>query len=98
MILIELFRECHVTVENGFHLEDRTIRHAPPDMKKTLKKLGNYIKENEPHIFVAGRKADKCISDNIYGGLQAVQTMVLSGTAEEDDEQEEVEADDLAAE
>jgi hypothetical protein len=87
-----------VTVENGFHLENRTIQHAPSDMKKTLNKLGNHIKENEPHIFVAGRKADRCVSDNIYSGLQAVQTTALAGTAEGDDEQEEVEADDLAAE
>jgi hypothetical protein len=67
-------------------------------MKKTLKKLGNHIKEMEPHVFMAGWKADSCVGDKIYSGLQAVHTMGLADTAEENNEQEEVEADDLAAE
>ena len=37
--MIELYRECHMTIKNGFHLEHCTIRHAPPDMTKTLQKL-----------------------------------------------------------
>ncbi|KAF8961386.1 hypothetical protein BDZ97DRAFT_1905532 [Flammula alnicola] len=97
-ILIELFRECHVTVENGFHLEHRTIRHGAPDMRKTLKKLGNHMKEKAPHVFMAGRNADCCVDDKIFGGLQLVQTTELADTVGENDEQVEVEADDLAAE
>ncbi|KAG1728757.1 uncharacterized protein EDB91DRAFT_1239323 [Suillus paluster] len=34
--LIKLYRECHITIENGFHLKNCTMKHVPPDMTRTL--------------------------------------------------------------
>ncbi|KAG1906351.1 uncharacterized protein F5891DRAFT_1125665 [Suillus fuscotomentosus] len=44
--LIEVYRNCHITVENTFHLTHCTIRHAQPDMTKTIQRLASCIKES----------------------------------------------------
>ncbi|KIK32774.1 hypothetical protein CY34DRAFT_27153 [Suillus luteus UH-Slu-Lm8-n1] len=41
--LIELYWECHIMIENGFHFKNCTMKHAPPDMTKTLQKLHDEI-------------------------------------------------------
>lgn len=61
-------------MENGFYLEHRTIHHSPPDMTKTLEKLGREFEKGNPHIFTAGRKAHYEVPDQIYIGLNEVQT------------------------
>ncbi|KIJ10040.1 hypothetical protein PAXINDRAFT_164302 [Paxillus involutus ATCC 200175] len=48
--LIEVYRNCHVTMENAFHLQHCTIRHAPPSMTKTIRKLTALIKEKHSHV------------------------------------------------
>ncbi|PPQ97757.1 hypothetical protein CVT26_001805 [Gymnopilus dilepis] len=73
-VLIELFRECHVTVENGFHLMHRTIRHAPANMVKTLRKLSERIEANSPHVFTRGRAADYIVPDQVAAGIAEIQT------------------------
>ncbi|KAF8986975.1 hypothetical protein BDQ17DRAFT_1187632, partial [Cyathus striatus] len=55
----------HESVENGFHLEHRTIHHTHPDMTNTISKLCNHMDRNEVHIFKPGRKADISIPDKI---------------------------------
>ncbi|KAG1815388.1 hypothetical protein EV424DRAFT_1325399, partial [Suillus variegatus] len=67
--LIELYRECHIMIENGFHLKNRTMKHAPPDMTKTLQKLRDEIQSHSPHKFVAGRRADYQMEDEIVEGM-----------------------------
>ncbi|KIM55070.1 hypothetical protein SCLCIDRAFT_17457 [Scleroderma citrinum Foug A] len=49
--LIEVYRHCHVTVENAFHLQYRTLHHSPPDMTKTIQRLAARIKEKGAHTF-----------------------------------------------
>ena len=64
-ILINIYRHCHVIVENGFYLLNRTIRHAPPDMTKTLEALSRQYRQAQPHIFKCGRQAKCIIADHI---------------------------------
>ncbi|KAG1890423.1 uncharacterized protein F5891DRAFT_965010, partial [Suillus fuscotomentosus] len=45
----ELYRNCHVMMENAFHLQHCTIQHAAPDMTKTIQKLAARIKQKNPH-------------------------------------------------
>ncbi|TFK60261.1 hypothetical protein BDN72DRAFT_940533 [Pluteus cervinus] len=95
-ILIELYRKCHVAIEDGFYLEHRTIRHQPPDMTATVKKLGATIQEHRAHIFKKGRKADVCLPDQIS---VAMEIMMFDNTATLEDPGDsneiEIEADDL---
>ncbi|KAG1836769.1 hypothetical protein DFJ58DRAFT_719021 [Suillus subalutaceus] len=62
-------KECHVMIENGFHLKQRTIKHAPPNMTKTLQKLCDELRRHSPHIFTAGRHADRQVEDEIGTGM-----------------------------
>ncbi|KIJ09296.1 hypothetical protein PAXINDRAFT_164394 [Paxillus involutus ATCC 200175] len=87
--LIELYRGCHVLIEDAFHIQGRTINHAPPDMTKILQKLGEEICKNSPHVFKPGRGADNLLMDD----KAAVED--IDG---EDDSAGEVNADDIAAE
>lgn len=56
-------------IENGFHLKNRTMKHALPDMMKTLQKLHDEIQSHSPHKFVAGRRADYQMEDEIVEGM-----------------------------
>lgn len=64
-ILIDIYRHCHVIVENGFYLVNRTIRHAPPDMTKTLEALSRQYRQAQPHIFNRGRRAKCVVADHM---------------------------------
>jgi hypothetical protein len=92
--LIELYRDCHVTVENGFYLEHRTIRHTHPDMTKTLRKLRTAIERSAPHHFTKGRRTKLSIPDQIAAAMNTMQKK-KDPTANDNDEVADVEADDL---
>ncbi|KAF8984195.1 hypothetical protein BDQ17DRAFT_1177684, partial [Cyathus striatus] len=62
----------HESVENGFHLEHRTIHHTHPDMTNTISKLCNHMDRNEVHIFKPGRKADISIPDRISVAMDII--------------------------
>ncbi|KIJ09266.1 hypothetical protein PAXINDRAFT_87711 [Paxillus involutus ATCC 200175] len=98
-LLIELYRECHVLMENAFYIHSQTINHALPNMTKTLEKLCEEIKKNSPHIFKPGREADCVIHDGIMVGMELLMDnkAVIEDLGGEEGE-EEVGADDLAAE
>ncbi|KII83139.1 hypothetical protein PLICRDRAFT_58552 [Plicaturopsis crispa FD-325 SS-3] len=97
-VLIELYRECHVTVENGFHLDHRTIRHAQPDMTKTMRKLGERLHKTTPHQFSPARRADHCVEDHIAKSMASILGSKGAAAAVDDPDNEPMiaEADDLA--
>ncbi len=72
-ILIEMYRNCHVMVENAFHLEHRTTKHSPSDMTRTLQKLAGEIQQSHTHIFTPGRTAKYSVLDNIEIGVDGLQ-------------------------
>ncbi|TFK20868.1 hypothetical protein FA15DRAFT_598960 [Coprinopsis marcescibilis] len=75
-VLIELFRDSHVTIENGFHLKHTTICHSPPNMVKTLQKLESRFDEHDPNTFKAGWTAKYCVPDTIAKGMEAIYDIV----------------------
>ncbi|EGO28319.1 hypothetical protein SERLADRAFT_346588, partial [Serpula lacrymans var. lacrymans S7.9] len=92
--LIKVYRNCHVTVENAFHLQHRTSQHTPPDMTKTIQKLAAWIREKSPYPFKQGREAIASITDKVADGLALMHMTILT----DDDETEdhfEFEAEDL---
>lgn len=74
-ILIETYRDCHVTVENAFHLEHRTAHHSPADVTQTVQALANEIRRSYAHTFTPGRTAKYNVPDNIEVGLNELQKM-----------------------
>ncbi|KAG1754913.1 uncharacterized protein EDB91DRAFT_1042621, partial [Suillus paluster] len=91
--LIEVYRSCHVTMENAFHLQHHTIRHAPPDMTKTIQKLTARIKQKNSHTKKEGRSALHSIPDQIAAGMVLIQEQKI--VSEEDTGVFELEADDF---
>lgn len=71
-ILIELFRDCHVTIEKGFHLEG-TLHHSPPDMTKTLQVLAQEFKKTGHHVFKKGWNACFEAPDQLDIGSDLIQ-------------------------
>ena len=68
-ILIELYCHCHVAIESGFYLVHRTIRHSPPDMKKTLEQLCKHYSRTQAHTFTKGRKSNCVMADRLWEGV-----------------------------
>jgi hypothetical protein len=93
--LIEVYRNCHVTIENAFHLSQRTIRHAPPNMTKTIQKLIHRMIASSPHRFTAGWTARYCIDDKLADGVVLLQKGEGLLPRNEDNEAVQIEADDL---
>ncbi|KIJ35147.1 hypothetical protein M422DRAFT_181128, partial [Sphaerobolus stellatus SS14] len=52
--LIEIFRRVHHLVDDWLHITKRSKKHAPSDMKNTLKSLCNYMAEGKAHVFIKG--------------------------------------------
>ncbi|KAG1850876.1 hypothetical protein F4604DRAFT_1592689, partial [Suillus subluteus] len=91
--LIEVYRNCHVTIENAFHLTHRTIRHAQPDMTKTIQRLASRIKEKHSHMFKPGRSALRSIPDQVAVGMSLMQERKVSMTDEA--EMDHIDPEDL---
>ncbi|KAG1894506.1 uncharacterized protein F5891DRAFT_1130929 [Suillus fuscotomentosus] len=79
--LIEVYWNCHVTIENAFHLSQCTIRHAPPNMTKTYPSNGRTTK----HV----------IDDKLADGVMLLQKGAGLLPGNEDDKAAQIEADDL---
>lgn len=96
--LIELYRECHMTIENSFHLEHRTIRHAPPNMVNTLRKLSETFKRTTPHKYSLSRTALHCTPDQIAVAMHLLLIRKEVPSVVDGEDSAEVNADDLEAE
>lgn len=98
--LIETFRKMHINIEENFYLENRTIRHAPPKMTKTLLVLQEHIAKKKSHTFTAGRKVTYPLPDRLREGLATAEKELdedvkLVLASYEDGADTLVEADDL---
>ncbi|KAG1849657.1 hypothetical protein DFJ58DRAFT_716892 [Suillus subalutaceus] len=92
-LLIEIYRSCHVTMENVFHLQHRTIRHSAPDMTKTIKKLSGHMKDKNVHLSKDGWKALRVVPDQVSAGMTLMQEQKVVN--EEDSSSFDIEADDF---
>jgi hypothetical protein len=98
-ILIDLYRKCHIIVQNGFYLTHRTIRHAAPEMGKTLQVLDESLQHVKPHIFEPGREANCEATDYIVESMatylqQAFQLEFELVVPDGDEVETEIEAND----
>ena len=49
-VLIEVFRDCHLTIEKNMALNHLTTHHADPDMSTTFSAVGRSMAQSSPHI------------------------------------------------
>lgn len=97
--LIELFRRVHGVIQDNFHLLHRSVRHAPPDIRKTLDVLCELLEKYKAHEFKPGRTACK-LKDHFRDGMVILQTEkgTTSQVDEDNDTSIEIQAEDLDAE
>ncbi|KAI0689730.1 hypothetical protein BC835DRAFT_1248881, partial [Cytidiella melzeri] len=62
-VLIQVFRNLHLTFERNLALGHLTTRHAEPDMTLTFEALLRYLQAEKAHKIVAGRKSVHPIPD-----------------------------------
>ncbi|KAF9224141.1 hypothetical protein BS17DRAFT_795657 [Gyrodon lividus] len=94
--LIEVYRHCHVTVENAFHLQNHTLHHISPDMTKMIQRLAAKIKEKGAHTFRHGRSALCSVPDQVIQGISMLQTQKEVIVEGNDVSTNEIEGEDLA--
>ncbi|KAG1785763.1 uncharacterized protein HD556DRAFT_1249371, partial [Suillus plorans] len=92
--LIEVFRNCHVIMENAFYLKNRTIRHTHPDMAATIEKLRSHIQSTSSYMISQNRSAKRVIEDQIAVGMKLIQQKKVSLTMSSEDRYE-AEAEDF---
>lgn len=78
----------------------RTIRHAPPDMTKTLQKLNENIERTNPHHYLPRRTARYLVPDQAAAAMTKLLTKTDPSQSSEKDievdtERAEVESEDL---
>ena len=99
--LIKVFRSCHIIVESAFQLSHHTLKHTPPDMSMTIKRLCLYMQSTSCHEFQKGRVIEREMMDCILKGMQAVharKTVLPEEESHENDSPSEgLEAADLEA-
>src|ERR1700723_3874739 len=84
--LIETFRHVHLIVQDNFHLLHRTVRHAPPDIRNTLKVLCEMLEQHQAYEFVHDRTACD-LTNHLTDGMHVLQTEKTNtlNTDDEDD-------------
>ncbi|KAG8999248.1 hypothetical protein FRB90_012122 [Tulasnella sp. 427] len=92
--LIEVYQNTHSVVENSFYLTNRTLRHPPPPMKKTLAALRDHMRKEKLYTHNDNRREVPLPRNAFLEGL-AKNTDVPPNTAATDDESDgEADVDD----
>lgn len=87
--LIQIYRDCHVNIEENFVLTRRTVNHTAPDMTKTLQALGDYLQNHSPFNHQPQRRSSYVIPNMISKGVELLMTR------EDKSRDEEVEMDEM---
>ncbi|KAF8341602.1 uncharacterized protein EI90DRAFT_2881729, partial [Cantharellus anzutake] len=61
--IINAYRQCIEDVESDFHIPEKTLHHAAPDIQSRLDGLRKSLRELRPHRYERGRKAPYEIVD-----------------------------------
>lgn len=85
-VLIDVFRNCHLTLEKNFVLSQLTTLHTEPDMTATYAALHRHMDNELLLEFKPGRSTKYKIPDVIDSGLN----MLLQTTGTEADQSAEV--------
>ncbi|KAI0684930.1 hypothetical protein BC835DRAFT_1421798 [Cytidiella melzeri] len=73
-VLIQVFRDLHLTFERNLALGHLTTRHAEPDMTLTFEAVLRYLQDVKAHEIVRGRESKHMIPDMKDKGQQLFST------------------------
>lgn len=80
-VLINVFRNSHLTLEKNLVLNYLSTHHSEPDMAATYSEIQTHMNEHKPYKFIPGRRSAYAIGDMFEKGIRAL----LSGNVEDTD-------------
>lgn len=91
-VLLEVFRNSHLTLEKNLVLNHLTTHHTDPDMAETFAALHRHMSAESalPHEYRAGRKSRYKIPDFIDKGVTTLIKGDVTGSAQEGTEDEDI--------
>ncbi|KAF8331411.1 uncharacterized protein EI90DRAFT_2834292, partial [Cantharellus anzutake] len=101
--IIQAYRTCIEDVEEDYHIPNKTLHHATPDIESRLVAIQCKLRNLHPHKYVKGCASHTLIEDHIQKGLEVFQRGTMGGSnnirqsesMDETDETYQIEADDL---
>ncbi|KAF8327240.1 uncharacterized protein EI90DRAFT_2861084, partial [Cantharellus anzutake] len=61
--IINAYRQCIEDIEHDFHIPEKMLHHAAPDIQSRLDGLKRTLRELRPHRYERGRKVPYFIED-----------------------------------
>ncbi|KAF8335733.1 uncharacterized protein EI90DRAFT_3152773 [Cantharellus anzutake] len=100
--IIQAYRTCIEDVEEDYHIPEKTLHHASPDIESRLVAIMKDLRNLRPHKYEKGRTSPTMIEDHFQKGLELFQCgmmwrMINRGDLELTDDTYEIDAADLAA-
>ncbi|KAF8332732.1 uncharacterized protein EI90DRAFT_2844189, partial [Cantharellus anzutake] len=68
--IIQAYRTCIEDIEEDYHIPDRTLHHASPDIESRLVAMMNELCNLRPHKYEKGRTSPAIIEDHFQKGLE----------------------------
>ena len=97
--IINAYCQCIEDVEDDFHIPEKMLHHATPDIQSRVDGLKRTFRELRPHKYERGQSVPHLVADHFQKGCEQFQrgTMWNSTAVDgvEDDEPYSVEAVDL---
>ncbi|KAF8335730.1 uncharacterized protein EI90DRAFT_2912707, partial [Cantharellus anzutake] len=101
--IIQAYRTCIEDVEEDYHIPDKTLHHATPDIESRLVAIQRELRNLCPHKYVKERTSRTLIEDHIQKGLKLFQHGTMRGSSnisqlestDETYETYQIEVDDL---
>ncbi|PSS32232.1 hypothetical protein PHLCEN_2v2001 [Hermanssonia centrifuga] len=95
--LIQVFRQVHTLMQDNFFLLHRTVRHAPSDLRNTIKALCDELERNKAHEYNENRQTAPDLIDHFREGMRILQTTKTTPSTDDsaNDFAGELELDDL---
>ncbi|KAF8344262.1 uncharacterized protein EI90DRAFT_2902059 [Cantharellus anzutake] len=71
--IIQAYRTCIEDVKDDYHIPDKTLHHASPDIESRLLAIRNELRNLRPHKYERGRTVPTVIDDHFRKGLELFQ-------------------------
>ena len=71
--IIQAYRTCIEDIEEDYHVPDKTLHHASPDIESRLVAMMDDLRKLRPHKYEKGHTSPAMIEDHFQKGLELFQ-------------------------
>ncbi len=72
-LIIQAYRTCIEDIEDDYHIPDKTLHHASPDIESRLLAIRHELCNLHPHKYERGHTSPTLINDHFQKGLELFQ-------------------------